>query len=574
MSTIGWAGTCGTGYANNLKITLGKPGSTLTNWLMTFNGTYPFLRTSGNGGGVVNTVANGNGIVGPADMVFCPDNTLTGTPMSYEVYAYSATTGNIRGVVNTITASSSSNSTFYIYWGNASVSTSQQDLTTGTFDSTKSLYHLDDNAATTAVIDSLGASGGVAAANTSTATVAGAIGTAMGTTAMPITVANTSQLISGTGTRTLSCWVRSTGSVSDQFFCGYGPGLSNGNSFYIFDSSGTHTIQFAGYAADVNFSVSVDDNQWHYAVVVYDNAASPKIKTYLDGAATGTGSPTLNTTATNFLIGKPQWASTCTNCKADEVKLENVARTPDWIAATFQNLNVPGGFYKIEPYGSAPSVLQVNFCANNGGTLTCTFPAPATPGATISIMAQQEDVNSGACPTVISSQSFTYTLKNSSNSTGGLHSFNACMYTAPVTASGTETITYPGASPGSQAGSLLYVAEVYGMGTTVAVSGTATDGAAPLTTTVSVPTADSMTFCHFAGGSARSTAFNQSGFGNYREGTFGAGGQPYAYANGTLGSGSQSCIFTTAGGSRNADAMTVFGPSSAQARKGLQGRTF
>src|SRR6185369_7027918 len=84
-SNIGWAGTCGNGYAHPFVIRLQKAvGSDLANFPYPLKIQYTPLATAANGGQVQNTAANSISVTGPADFVLC-DAASAGNPLKYEV---------------------------------------------------------------------------------------------------------------------------------------------------------------------------------------------------------------------------------------------------------------------------------------------------------------------------------------------------------------------------------------------------------------------------------------------------------------------------------------------------------
>jgi RHS repeat-associated protein len=326
------------------------------------SGTYSDLATASNGG----RVRNASGF----DIIFTSDSAGQ-TRLDHEIESYDAATGKFNIWVRIPALSHSTDTLLYMWYGNSSVLTSQANVAGVWSNAFRSVYHLSDNAANTAVLDSLGLSNAIASTNTSLASTPGEIARALGTSAMAITASNTSQLVGGAAPRTMSCWAKATTSASDQFFCGYGI-ANNGKAFSLFESSGSHTFQFVGYYADVNSGVDIADGNWHLLTVSYDGST---IRTYVDGSAKGTGPLTLNTTTSSFLLGKAAWSGNCSACSVDEVRLQGVARSGDWIATEFQNQSSPTSF----------SAISSSIAPGNSPKLDSITPNAVTIGMTVTI---------------------------------------------------------------------------------------------------------------------------------------------------------------------------------------------
>lgn len=121
-------------YRRTILTTKDKIPSTLTNFPLLIQGTYPFLRTTGNGGKV--TSSSGN------DIRFeLPD----GTKLDHEIEEYNASTGKIAIWVRVPSLTQSSNR-IRIYYGKSGASAEANP--TGVWDSDhKAVYHFNNNPA-------------------------------------------------------------------------------------------------------------------------------------------------------------------------------------------------------------------------------------------------------------------------------------------------------------------------------------------------------------------------------------------------------------------------------------------
>jgi hypothetical protein len=143
-SALGWAGTCGSGYSFVREIQLlSAANSNQTNYPYPVNLLYLPLRTVGNSGQVQHTVSNALSVTVPADLVFCPDTSLTSTPLKYETAAYNATTGALQAWVQIPTLHTGSTDSIYLYTNNSGVSTDQEDLTMWTDVNCIFVYHME-----------------------------------------------------------------------------------------------------------------------------------------------------------------------------------------------------------------------------------------------------------------------------------------------------------------------------------------------------------------------------------------------------------------------------------------------
>lgn len=143
-----WA--AGYDYYASVVIDNTKVEADHVNFPILISGTYdgtagePDLRTTGNGGNIQNTDAAG-GVSGsltvPADLVFSP-NTDGSTPYDFEYEDYDATIGEIVAWVEIPTMDADADLTLYMVYGDASVTTTQEDIE-GTWDADfTAVYHM------------------------------------------------------------------------------------------------------------------------------------------------------------------------------------------------------------------------------------------------------------------------------------------------------------------------------------------------------------------------------------------------------------------------------------------------
>src|SRR5712692_2468106 len=110
-----------TGYAYERSISIDHtkvPNSDRNNFPLFISGTYSYLATAANGG----DVQNSNGY----DVIFTSDSGCA-TKLNHEVESYNATTGAVQYWVRVPAVSHTSDTVIYICYGNASISTSQEN---------------------------------------------------------------------------------------------------------------------------------------------------------------------------------------------------------------------------------------------------------------------------------------------------------------------------------------------------------------------------------------------------------------------------------------------------------------
>ena len=184
-----------------------KVPSTQSHFTVLVSVSDPALKTVANGG----HVANANGY----DIGFYADS-VGNTKLKWEVERYDGTTGNLIAWVKIPSVSSSSDTVFYLMYGDSSINTDQSDPP-NTWDSNfKGVWHMADSAANTTIRESTATgANGTNNANTSTKTAAGQIGKALsynGSSDGSFAAIN----LSATNIVTLSFWMKWTTSANDD----------------------------------------------------------------------------------------------------------------------------------------------------------------------------------------------------------------------------------------------------------------------------------------------------------------------------------------------------------------------
>lgn len=217
----GWSN----GYTYRRSVTIYHtkvPDTDQTNFPMLFSGTYAYLATTSNGGGVTN--ANGY------DIIFTSDAAGTST-IPYERESFNATTGAVIFWVQVPTLSHTSDTTIYLFYGNSSVTTDQSNKN-GTWDSGyKGVWHLPNGSTLSANDSTSNANSGTV--NNATATN-GQIdgGAAFSGSNQDIQLGAATGDLDLTGTMTLEVWAKANALPSSS-------GTYNGLIVKGYDGSNT-----------------------------------------------------------------------------------------------------------------------------------------------------------------------------------------------------------------------------------------------------------------------------------------------------------------------------------------------
>jgi hypothetical protein len=363
-----WA-TCGVGYTYVRPLTIWHSNfaSTLTNFplLMCFNGactsstTLTDLKTVGNGGKIQNTVANSIGTTGPADLQFCT-SVSGGTAIKYEVAAYSATTGATEIWLQDASASSTTDQIIYMFYGNSSVVTTQQDLSLWS-DANYSFVSHYPNGSTLGVKDS---SGNTSPTNNSATASTGQIDGSVSFASTQSIDVNSPVQVTADHTMSVTAWFK------PGLACGGSGGfqgiaadaLSSGNGWYLYwcIANTTHfAFKNAGSASNMggerqsNTGPTSPAGSYSFIAGTWDGTTGQGgVHTYWNGAlADGvTGTNGAGTAGTNMTIAK--WVVTGTNPYIgglDELRVASDAKSANWLAAEYANDSTPANSYNIGP---------------------------------------------------------------------------------------------------------------------------------------------------------------------------------------------------------------------------------
>lgn len=325
------------------------PNADQTNFPVLVSGTYagaggvPDLRTVGNGG----KVQNANGY----DIQFFSDSGLT-TRIPAERESYNATTGAVNFWVKK-TLLTASNTTIYVAYGDASISTDPNaDATygkTSVWDGGyKAVYHLPDGTTPSFTDSTTNANNGV---NTGTVATAGQIDGAVSLNGTNQYVQlPTSSSLNISGNITLEAWVYPTGSTNYQGIIVKSSSFNVRQYSYYLTIANTSSL-FLGFGGSNVGAVTLSSpwvvNAWNDIVVTADGT---NIKSYLNGALVNTTASALqaSTSTTDVYLG---WDNPALGFSLagniDEPRISNSIRDANWIATEYNNQNAPASFYTM-----------------------------------------------------------------------------------------------------------------------------------------------------------------------------------------------------------------------------------
>jgi hypothetical protein len=362
-------------YKVSITIDHTKVGaSDSTNFPMLISGTY-----AGGGGPDLRSVSNGGNVQSASgyDIYFYSDATLT-TRLCAERVAWNAATGQIEAWVKVPTVSHTADSVIYAAYGDAGVAADpNSDATFGSAkvcSSFNAVYHFGDGTTLSLADSTANARTGT---NHSATAGAGKVGggAALVSASSEYIQAAASSLFNSA--KKVSGWVKSTGSNMEIAFVNDGTGGNNGFEMEINPAGKLVANAFiGGNWRTITSTATVNDGAWHHVAVTVSGAT---LAIYVDGAATTstyTGSLTMVASPT-LLMGKHPSANLYLNGSLDEIQVDSVARSADWITAEYNNQNSPSTFYTM---GSEVALLvlsasiQASFELLQGSNQTSIFP--------------------------------------------------------------------------------------------------------------------------------------------------------------------------------------------------------
>jgi concanavalin A-like lectin/glucanase superfamily protein/uncharacterized protein DUF2341 len=308
-----------------------------TNFPVAVAGTYSYLKTSGNGG----NVQNASGF----DVVFGSDSACS-SRLTFERAAYAAATGAVEFWVKIPTVSHTTDTVFYMCYGNSSISTDQSNKTAVWDSNYKAVYHFGDGT-TLDLTDST--SNGNNGTNHSATAGAGQLGGAVSFNGTSQYVdLGTPASLQFTAGLTMELWMSMPTSVFNaRPFSSLTSSAFNGYEFFLNGSTSSTEFQIAN--SNTTFVLDSSETRTinvYYKYVGTFNGTTQRL--YNDGLLHNSQAAALGVSSADINIGR--WGAAASfwyQGLIDELRISNIARSADWIITEYNNEQSPSTFYTI-----------------------------------------------------------------------------------------------------------------------------------------------------------------------------------------------------------------------------------
>jgi hypothetical protein len=442
-SSIGWAGTCGNSYSFSRQYLLQRAvGSDQTNYVYDMVLGDSRYATVANGGQVNNTAANSKSITGPADFILC-DAASAGNPIKFSIPFYDATAGTVEVHFMYPTLHTASQDSMWVFANNAAVVTSQQDLS---FYATAGItldYHF-PNGSSLSAVDFAGTNNGTI--NNGTSAVAGVFDGGAG-----FVGASSQSISAGLGTSattnvSMEMWINYTGTTQFGILAWNGPGAGSNGYALAFTTPGcggagrSVNLVLGGKGCGfLSLSPLIGPRQHHLALT----RDTTNFVGYYDGDSYGGTATVPNTPLTSLRLGSDQGPATFATIQMDEFRIWNTTLSQNYLYTEANIGHWATPFMLVEPGSpsySVPTKRQFAACAQSAaGSCLVPFPLTSTGIVTVSIGQLDTDCNVGG--EITSGLGLTYTLIDHADYPGTLHHYYTCLFAAPITSTGFESIS-------------------------------------------------------------------------------------------------------------------------------------
>jgi hypothetical protein len=395
-------------YSSTITIAHGKVGggtedepnfTVLVCANMTLGNGNPCQTVSGlNETGAGAEVTNANGY----DIVFSTVAGCASSLMNWEMPSYASSTGATEAWVLITSLSHTSDTTFYMCWGNSLISTFQGGSTGSAWDSGyKGVYHL-ANGTTLSAVDSTsyGNSGTITGSTATSGQIDGGANF-VASSNQYITMPNA---VTSGKAMTISGWIK-TSSLSQNpvVLDARGNASEVGCVLYYDTASSNHAAWYCNNTVTEEGSTNLNDGNWHYLVGTIASLGTPQAL-YVDGLQITSQSVSgLAAYASGSMyMGKSSDASPVwTNGNVDEVTVSNVARSAGWINTEYNNQSSPTTFEVMSPNSCTPAsgysycrpiTINNNYVSSSGAETYANFPVLVCANATVG--------GGNSCPTL------------------------------------------------------------------------------------------------------------------------------------------------------------------------------
>ena len=334
----------------NHKLVSQVNGTTLVNFPVLVSIPANALTTSMNNGGHV-------GLDTGYDIVFTSGDGKT--KLAHEIESYASTTGAIIAWVKIPSLSSKTDTTIYMYYGNASETGNEQNAT-GVWDSNYvGVYHLGESTGASGYKDSTITNNPfVHGATDPTAAIGLVDGAQLFNNKVIYLNSSTPINFDYSNPFTISTWIYPTNFGADRLFLG----TQSGSTGYAFGTKITTGLLYFNLTGSyqVQSSQSLSLNTWNNIVVTYNGSGNRTgVKLYVNTVATVGSGAMLGSMASSTAPFYMWRASYNNNTTFDETHISNSARTPDWIKTEYNNQSSPSTFETFGAEETQPSA-QIN----------------------------------------------------------------------------------------------------------------------------------------------------------------------------------------------------------------------
>jgi hypothetical protein len=273
-----------------------------------------------------------------------------GTDLDYQIQSWTKSNGRLDAWVRV--PSLAAGTQIAIRYGDATAAHAQN--APATFTGYSAVWHLEDSLTTTTIVDARGTANGTASQLQTSDSITGKLGRGIDFDGgnNEITFANP---LTGTTAHTVSLWVDQRMTNSNDALVVLGTGATN-QSRWFHSRFNTATIAVGFYGNDfVNVDEDIIADGWVLLHWVYEAGINRRSRLYRDGvlvAGPFDHDPGINTTGSAGYLGNAPQAfgpNMGLNGTLDEVRIINVARSADWIAAEAANQSAPSTFYTVGP---------------------------------------------------------------------------------------------------------------------------------------------------------------------------------------------------------------------------------
>jgi len=285
------------------------------------------------------------------------------TLLNFEIENYASSTGELEAWVKLPQVATSSNTQFYIYYGNAAATTSLQSATNTWANSYSAVWHLNQTGNGTlgeykdSTKNANNGRGGNGSSSATPTRVAGKVSYGQQFNASTFIYATgTTGIAAVNATQTIAFWFEATSTITttENFLSLVNAAASSSNQAEL-RSSRLALTQWGG-----SFTVSSTQptsSAWHFYTVTLTPGYN---SLYVDGALVGTSTIALQTGATAYAVfgSYDTTPSEAYTGYLDETELSTTALPAAWIKTEYNNQNSPGTFITVAAQETPPAFTQ------------------------------------------------------------------------------------------------------------------------------------------------------------------------------------------------------------------------